>query len=477
MSAFSHLVYEMDPCHYAIPRQEGWQVDVHAFLTENLLEGTFIPDDRLWDQVAKVATLEDLLGLCLMPDTHVGYYLPIGGVAVTSEVLLPTAAGYDINCGVLYLRVPGLHVSKLRKMKRRLRWIHEVEKRIPTGVGSHRPDLMREYTQDEIQDVLINGAMALGAPVGCLERPNLPVPEDLPVHKIQKAWSKARPQLGSLGGGNHFIELQADPKDGSVWIMIHSGSRGFGWQIANHFFRLGAQTLGLAKGHKEEVLLHRDSELGQDYWHHHNAAANYAAANRYAMAQAVIEATFEVFGVEAEPYYDISHNLIQEEPLLDIMGKDTGKTGLVHRKGSTRALPAGHPLMVGTKWETTGHPCLIPGSMYDGAAILFAEPGATKSFCTVNHGAGRSSKFHGRKDAKRKLAHHQERINQEMVDITRVFDGVEIVGIATNNKDIPLDESREAYKSLDEVLRALREADIARVERRMFPVANVKSLS
>ena len=123
---------------------------------------------------------------------------------------------------------------------------------------------------------------------------------------------------------------------------------------------------------------------------------------------------------------------------------------------------------------TTATPCLIPGSMYDGAAILFPEKGAAKSFYTVNHGAGRASKFHGRKDAIRKLTHHQDRIDQEMQDVTRVFAGVEIKGIATNNEHVPLDESREAYKSLDEVLRALSETKIAKVSRRLYPVANIK---
>jgi len=358
-------------------------------------------------------------------------------------------------------------------MKRRQRWITEVERRIPTGVGCNRPDLMREFSQDDIRRVIHEGALALGAPVECLERPNLPVPEDLPVHLIQKAWARAPLQLGSLGGGNHFLELQVDPKDGSVWIMIHSGSRGFGWQIADHFFKAGADLLNLPKGHRDEVVLSMADDLGRNYWFHHNAAANYAAANRWVMAQACIEATSEVFGVEAEPFYDISHNLIQEEPILKD-GVETGKSAFVHRKGATRALPAGHPLLKDTKWDRTGHPCLIPGSMYDGAAILFATD-SEKSFFTVNHGSGRSGNFAGRNDTKRKLAHHQDRINREMEEVVRVFDGVRIVGIATNNANVPLDESREAYKPLDDVLGTLEQADIARVARRMFPVANIKA--
>lgn len=151
------------------------------------------------------------------------------------------------------------------------------------------------------------------------------------------------------------------------------------------------------------------------------------------------------------------------------------KKGFVHRKGATRAFPANHPELIGTKWEKTGHPCLIPGSMYDGAAILFAEKGAYQSGCSVNHGSGRVL---ARGAAKKKLGPAQDKINSEMRDVVRTFgpDQVEIKGIVTNHKNVPLDECSHVYKDLDQVLDVLKLNNIARVSNRMYPVANIKGV-
>jgi tRNA-splicing ligase RtcB (3'-phosphate/5'-hydroxy nucleic acid ligase) len=147
------------------------------------------------------------------------------------------------------------------------------------------------------------------------------------------------------------------------------------------------------------------------------------------------------------------------------------KRGFVHRKGATRAFPAGHPDLAGTVWEKTGHPCLIPGSMYAGAAILFAEQGASASAFSVNHGSGR---LLGRGQAKRQLEASHDAIDREMRDIERVLGGVAIRGIVGNTERTPLDECGHVYKDLDEVLAVLEAEGIARVARRLFPVANLK---
>src|SRR5262249_34080555 len=163
----------------------------------------------------------------------------------------------------------------------------------------------------------------------------------------------------------------------------------------------------------------------------------------------------EVFGVEGEVYYEISHNLVQEETL--VLPDGTTKRGFVHRKGATRAFPAGHPDLVGTPWEKTGHPCLIPGSMFHGAAILFAGAGAAKAGCSVNHGSGRHL---GRGAAKRSLEAKQAEIDREMREVTRTFAGVTIRGIVGNTGTTPLDECGHVYKDLDEVLAVLEKEGI-----------------
>jgi len=160
---------------------------------------------------------------------------------------------------------------------------------------------------------------------------------------------------------------------------------------------------------------------------------------------------------------------VQEETL--VLPDGTTKKGFVHRKGATRAFPAGHPDLVGTPWESTGHPCLIPGSMYEGAAILYPLVGAYKTACSVNHGSGR---IMARGQAKRKLEHKQLFIDNEMATVNRTFNGVQIEGIIGNHKHTPLDECGHVYKNLDAVLNVLEVEGIARVSNRLYPICNLK---
>jgi tRNA-splicing ligase RtcB len=253
--------------------------------------------------------------------------------------------------------------------------------------------------------------------------------------------------------------------------MIHCGSRGYGYQTAEHFFYAGAALRGMKSNKREESWLRIDEPLGKEYWAYHNSAANFAIANRHIIVGGVQQALQEVFNADSQVYYEISHNLIQEETLVLPDGSTT--KGFVHRKGATRAFPSGHPNLIGTVWEKTGHPCLIPGSMYDGAAILFAESNSHQCACSVNHGSGRKL---ARGDAKRKLSHKQLFIDDEMKNIKRSFGGVEIEGIAINNKHTPLDECAHVYKNLDSVLEVLTENKIARIANRLYPIANLKGV-
>jgi len=442
------------------------RTEVHAFLSEALFEGT---DEALWRQAAESASFPGAIGMYLMPDTHLGYQIPVGGVLVTEDTIAQAGSGYDISCGVVYLKIDGLHAQDVVDWDRRKRWIDEVEKRVATGVGSDRPKMARKVSSKTIEDVLRYGAKAIGVPAALCERQFIRVPDDVDVTSIPRAFDKAKPQLGSVGGGNHFVELQVDKDDGSVWVMVHCGSRGYGWQTANHFFHFGAKLRGLPNNRRESSWLRADEPLGKEYWAHHNAAANYAIANRWSIVEGLRDATREVFAKELEPYYEISHNLVQNETLL--LPDGTTKRGFVHRKGATRAFPAGHPDLRGTAWETTGHPCLIPGSMIDGAAILFPLPGAVKSACSVNHGSGR---LLGRGQAKRDLSHRQGEIDREMREIERTLGGVTIKGVVGNTQRTPLDECGHVYKQLDDVLGVLEREGIAKIHKRLYPVANIK---
>jgi tRNA-splicing ligase RtcB len=451
--------------HYVIPKFGEMRTDVHAFLSPALYEAS---DEELWDQAVASAGRPGAIGMYLMPDCHVGYSIPVGGVLVTEDVIVQAGSGYDISCGVIYLKST-LAAADVADFAKRRAWVDAVEERISTGYSRHQPRRMKTATSELVDDILRHGAQAIGVDAELCERQFIRVPEEVDLRSIERAYEKTTRQLGSVGGGNHFVEMQVDRDDGSVWLMVHCGSRGYGWQTANHFFTKGAELRGLPSARREESWLRADEPLGKEYWAHHNAAANYAIANRWTIVNGLTEATAEVFGGTLEPYYEISHNLVQEETLL--LPDGSTQRGFVHRKGATRAFPAGHPDLAGTRWEATGHPCLIPGSMYDGAAILFPRDGARRSGCSVNHGSGRTM---GRNAAKRELGALQAEINREMRQVKRVLGGVEIEGIVSNCRDIPIDECAHVYKALDEVLGVLRTEDIASVERRLYPVANIK---
>lgn len=466
--SFKYSAQKVEEGHYVLPKLGTMKTEAHAFLSDELYEGS---EENMWKQLHDGASYEGVVGAYVMPDCHVGFGVPVGCVIVTEGTVIQAGSGYDISCGVLYMKAR-LSAKSVKSWYQRERWIREVEKRISMGIGpaSHL-EYGNKFSSKKAEEILRYGAKALGVSADLCERQYIPVPENLDLNKIEKAANKVIPQLGSVGGGNHFVEMQVDRDTGEVYVMIHCGSRGYGWQLADHFFYRGAEARGLSSKRREESWVRMDEDVGREYWAYHNSAANYAVANRHIIVKGVQEALQEVFNADSEVYYEISHNLVQEETL--VLPDGTSKKGFVHRKGATRAFPAGHPDLKGTKWEATGHPCLIPGSMYEGAAILFAEPGAYKSACSVNHGSGRKM---ARGEAKRKLEHKQLRIDAEMKEVSRKFgpDGISVEGIVGNHKHTPLDECGHVYKDLDEVLLTLEVAGIAKVANRLYPVANLK---
>lgn len=430
--------------HWVLPRNRAMRCDAHLFLSDALLfgeDGGGGVEESVFAQVVNAASFPGATRVVLTPDCHVGYGVPIGTAIETEGTLLPTAAGYDIGCGMVQLKTD-LTAEQVADAGKRRRWIEEVVRRIGVGVGQAGAGRVK---LKQLPEIVRHGAKALGRGSEVTERACLPVEDDR-VDVPERAWAK-RAQLGSLGGGNHFCEMQVDGA-GKVWVMLHTGSRGFGWNIAKTFFVQGAERLGLKRSSEDHVWFDADSELGRAYWNLHNMAANFAIANRLLIGDAVCEALEQVFGGEARVYYELSHNLIQRED---------GR--FVARKGATRAFPARHPALEGTPWKETGHPILIPGSMETGSAILFAQPNAEASLYSVNHGAGRRL---SRGEARRVL-------DQKQTDLR-----VAKLGVLLNTRTTPLDESGPCYKDLDEVLGAVELADLAKVHTRLRPVACIK---
>jgi len=456
---------------YVIPREEGMLVDALLFMSPELFEHAKGQQTDFFQQMINGASYPGVEFLGVMPDGHPGYGVPIGSVMVTDGVIVQASVGYDINCGVLAVRTD-LHARDVTDWDLRHEWIKAVAQRVDMGLGTHRPPLMPTYTDEMIHEIVHYGAHVFGAKPEQCERPNFAVAADYrtfdPFH-LDGSFDRAKNQLGSLGKGNHFIEMQVDRDDGSVWVMVHCGSRNYGWNLANYYFHKGAEVRGIEDKKRQQSYLYVGEPMGQEFMNAHNAAANYAQANRFAIAASVIEALGETFGEGGEVYFDITHNLAQWEDVLQPDG--TYQERLVQRKGATRAFPAGHPELSGTPWSEEGHPCLIPGSMYTGAAILRATENAHDSACTVNHGSGRAR---GAKDTKRRFEDRREELTAEMNETVREFDGVPIKGVASNKPTLPLDECDRAYKPLDEVLETLEATGIARIERRMYPVCNCK---
>ncbi|HEY7410079.1 MAG TPA: RtcB family protein [Vicinamibacteria bacterium] len=347
--------------------------EVRAFMTPALFAEL---EEGIGAQITNARRFPGVLDVVLTPDAHHGYGVPVGCVMATSGTLAMGPVGYDIGCGMCVLRseVPRERATPdaVRAFSRR------VMQRVGLGAGARGQSVSR----GRFEELVRGGAQALGARRDAAERDRIPVEEDWEIPRDSRAW-RGMEQLGSLGGGNHFIELQ---HDGSrLWVMFHTGSRGFGHGLATWYFERAREELGLGRGQMDLGYFSPESRHWSSYRNAVAAGGNYAIVNRLMVGEAVGAAFAEAFGEEAALVYEISHNLVQEEWHPDLFPRPVW----VHRKGATRALPAGHPLLAGTRWQDTGHPVLIPGSMGDASYVLRPLPGAARSLYSVNHGAGR----------------------------------------------------------------------------------------
>ncbi len=362
------------------------------------------------------------------------------------------------NCGMMSARSEV--EAEQATPERRLQFNRAVMERVNMGAGGKSVRL-GELSKPEFNNLVRGGAEYYVERYGATfdrsraERHRIPVDDSWEI-----PWGgTGRPerglhQLGSLGGGNHFIELQRSEQTGALFVQVHTGSRGFGHGLATNYFELArserpAQITDIDLGY-----FMPESKHHRDYLNAVAAGGNYAILNRLIIFEQVAEAFRATFGAELELIYEISHNLVQHE-----QHPEWGDVW-VHRKGATRAFPAGHAALADTVWAETGHPVLIPGSNKDWSYILRPLAGAERSGYSVNHGAGRRM---SRSAAMRTLS-------QRTID-----DEYKAAGIVVNtNGRVPLDEAAPCYKSAEEVVRAVVEAGLAEIEHRLWPLASLK---
>lgn len=446
-----------------------------VYLSPKLLEET---EDTAVKQLADAASLPGAVDPVVgMPDMHQGYGLPIGGIlAVEADtgrgVVSAGAVGYDINCGVRLLST-NIPLRELNK-SRLERLVSEITARVPVGVGKGSPH-QRLY-QNHFRSLVEEGvpkAIELGFGRGedaqAIEEGGCMQGAD-----IEAVSSRARgrgDQLGTLGSGNHFIEISSIEEvydsdkaerfgleEGYAAVMVHSGSRGFGHQVCTDYSRdmkQAASGMGIHLPSGGLACAWLDSDLGRDYLKAMTCAVNYAFVNRQLMTDAVRKAFSEVMGendrnLGLDLVYDVAHNIAKYE-------EHEGRRLLIHRKGATRALPAGHPDNPDT-YRDTGHPALIPGSMGTSSYITVGTKKTAATYYSVNHGAGRTM---SRTAAERRFS---------QADFQRQMEGI-VYNLPFHKI---LDESPGAYKDINEVVAALSDIGMTQKVARVKPMAVAK---
>ncbi|RJQ39589.1 MAG: RtcB family protein [Dehalococcoidia bacterium] len=484
MTKWHGSLEKVDEYRWRIPRsyKAGMRVDGLIYASQSMLES--ITGEQAPEQVANVAFLPGIVGYSLaMPDIHWGYGFAIGGVAATrvrDGVVSPGGVGFDINCGVRLLRTNLTGEDVLPKIKPLVDALYEA---VPSGLGSKGKIRLRP---GEIDEVLAKGSRwAVEHGYGRSE--DLASTEEYgemagadPASVSVRAKERGVPQLGTLGSGNHFLEVALvdhiiEPevagtmginKIGQVMLLIHCGSRGLGYQTADDYIK---QMMAAMKRYQIEVPDRQlacapvESPEGQAYLAAMRCSANYAWANRQAIMHWVREAFCRVLGrCEAdaglELIYDVAHNIAKIEE-HEVAGRR--EMLCVHRKGATRAFPPGHP-DVPERYARVGQPVLIPGDMGRVSYVLVGTELAMKeTFGSTCHGAGRVK---SRTAAKR------------MLKGSDVLKSLEARGITVRAGSLPglAEEASEAYKDVTEVVGVAQSTGISRIVARTRPIGVIK---
>jgi tRNA-splicing ligase RtcB len=437
-------------------------------------------DDKVYEQVSNVATLPGIVQAAYaMPDAHWGYGFPIGGVAAFDAdeggVISAGGVGFDISCGVRALH-SGLSAADIAPVQKRLADL--LYARIPAGVGSTGG---LRLTSSEMDAMLAGGAQwALrrgygeAADMARIEEHGAMRGAD-PTAVSDQAKKRQRDEMGTLGSGNHYLEVQRvvrvhDEAIASAWqlreddvvVSIHCGSRGLGHQIGTEFLRemaIGARDAGIELPDRELACAPLKSALGQRYLGAMRAAINCALANRQILTQLTRGAFAEVLpGARLTLLYDVSHNTCKEETHL----VDGRKRRLfVHRKGATRAFGPGHPELP-PEFAATGQPVLIGGSMGTGSYILAGlASGMEQAFGSACHGAGRAM---SRNSALKRW--HGRQVVDELAARGILIRSPSLRGVA--------EEAPGAYKDVSEVVEAAERAGLARIVARLEPMVCIK---
>jgi tRNA-splicing ligase RtcB len=467
----------IDENTWEIPRTGEMRVPAVVYASHKLL-GT-LRGDKTLEQARNVACLPGILKTSyVMPDGHQGYGFPIGGVAafdLDEGVISPGGVGYDINCGVRLLRTDFTEGDVSAKRKELLA---EIFKEVPAGVGKGG---ITKLSRSVLKDILVRGAeWAVENGYGAAE--DLEMTEERgrmrsasaePIS--DRALERGIPQLGTLGSGNHFLEIQKVETvfddmaakafgiegPGRILVMIHCGSRGLGHQVASDYIQTMENAFGIA-GLPDRELVHAPirSSLGREYYAAMSAAVNYAFANRQMIAHWVRDVFKKVLGSSEGmlQVYDVCHNVAKIERHT-VGGRE--KDVCVHRKGATRSFGPGHP-DIPRAYREAGQPVIIPGSMGTVSYILAGTREAEElSFGSTAHGAGRVMSRH---EALRRF--RGEKIRD---DLARR--GIELR--STSWKGVA-EEASEAYKDVHEVVRVSHEVGLGRMVARVVPVGVMK---
>jgi tRNA-splicing ligase RtcB len=444
------------------------------------------------DQAINVADAPGVDEFVLNPDCHTGYGTAVGSVFSSRDMIYPGAVGPDVKCSMSFLQF-NIPEAELKDKTLRRNLIKAIEERIPTGAGNHMPIKARPFDGVELlKKVAIEGASrdvltALNIPIewaSLCEDASHGRPDELEsrlgylMGEVPVLESKLR-QLGGIGAGNHFVdanivEIAPDQADvaqtfgllnGYVGFLNHFGSRGFGYSLTSGCkgwpgqFSLLADKfnkwrISFPGGDSHNVYVPVGTRECDEYLDDMNLGANFATVNHLLVCTYVMEAFKEVMGdaVDAHLVYYIAHNIIRHETVDKSMA-------YVHRKGATRAFPAGHHELKDTPFYKTGHPILLPGNPVDGSTIMVGLRGSRKALNSVNHGAGRSM---SRKKA-------SETFRQRDVDAR--FDAADIL---TNCRQYPIDECPAAYKPYSDVIESVELAGLAKTVAKLRPIINIK---
>jgi len=438
--------------YYTLKTEEIGSVPVRLFLTPNLLDQV---EESIYPQIVNATSIPGVKLVAITPDVHHGYGVPIGTVLLTDAETGAVAmgpVGFDEGCGMMSASsdVP----MGAATPENRLRFNLEVTRRVALGPGKVSRTRLKNLTPMEFEAIIRGGAAYYAQHYGervdrtRTERDRLPVDD-----AWQPPWGgpgrpeRGIPQLGTPGGGNHFIELQGNIGSDTLYVQLHSGSRGFGHGLATNYFHLAKAENPSIK----ELYLGYFTPESRYYHGYLNAVAaggNFAIVNRLALFEQVARAFEDVFGKPLSLVYEISHNLVQREHHPEFGWVH------VHRKGATRAFPIGYDD------PQAGHPILIPGSNRDSSFILRAAEHAHLSGYSVNHGSGRRM---SRTAARKGLKQDEVNAAYRQAGIVVNTDGV-----------VPIDESKDVYKSSREVVEAVTRAGLATIEHELLPLASIK---